>query len=189
MIRLRSMMGIAAMLAGLAIPSVGVAGAASATAGNWETVHVEFSFVEEDGCGVPGLTLEHAFVLDGRERVTAHGPDQLPFYTGLFKNSRTATNAATGESVTEVSNVGIQDLKVTVNGRTLTSISLRAERDVYIHDGHVIARGAGLLHIKSVWDHGGTPTDPSDDEFVEEVVIKEVGNIPDFCRTIIPAIG
>ena len=38
-------------------------------------------------------------------------------------------------------------------------------------------------------DHGGTPTDPSDDELLEQVLIKQVGNTPDFCSTIIQAIG
>ena len=78
--RLRLTAMIAAVLAALAIPTVGVAGAASAASGKWQTFHHEFSFVEEDGCGVLGLTLEHAFVSDGRERVTAHGPDGLPYF-------------------------------------------------------------------------------------------------------------
>lgn len=190
MTRLRSMTGMTAALAALAILTVGVAGAASAAPGEWETFHEEFSFVEEDGCGVSGLTLEHAFVGDGRERTAAHGPDGLPFSTVVAKVVHTVTNTTTGESVDVVTNVGLQDLKATNNGDgTLTFITLRLARDVYTQGGQVIARGAVAQHIKALWNHGGTPTDPSDDEFLEQTVIKEVGSTPDFCTTIIRAIG
>ena len=56
-------------------------------------------------------------------------------------------------------------------------------------NGQVIARGAVLQHFRVSTDHGGTPTDPSDDEWLDQVLIKEVGNTPDFCTTIIQTIG
>ena len=100
------------------------------------------------------------------------------------------TNTATGESVRAVTHVVLQDLKVTNSGDgTLTSITLRAARDVHIHDGHVIARGAVLQHYRVSTDHGGTPSDPSDDEWLAQVLIKQVGNTPDLCTTIMQTIG
>jgi len=190
MTRLRSITSIAAVLAGLAIPTVGVAGAAFAAPGEWETFHNEFSFVEEDGCGVPGLTLEHVFVSDGREKITAHGPDGLPYPAVLETVTHTVTNVATGESVTAVENFRFADLHVTDNGDgTLTAIIQRPAHIVYIQDGQVIARGAGLLRVEGLFAHGGTPTDPSDDEFLAQLVIKDVGNPADFCATVIQAIG
>jgi hypothetical protein len=60
---------------------------------------------------------------------------------------------------------------------------------VYIQDGQVIARGATFVRFETLVDNGGTPTDPSDDEFLGEIVIKDVGNPAAFCATIIQAIG
>ena len=62
-------------------------------------------------------------------------------------------------------------------------------RLVYIQDGQVIARGAGLIRFEALWDNGGTPTDGSDDEFLDSAVIKDVGHPAAFCATIIQAIG
>ena len=45
------------------------------------------------------------------------------------------------------------------------------------------------VRFEELIDNGGTPADPSDDEFLGEVVIKDVGNRPNFCATIIQAIG
>jgi hypothetical protein len=189
MIRPRSTTRIAAVLAGLAIPTVGLAGAALAAPGEWETFHREFSFVQEDGCGVPGLMLEHVLVSDGRERVTAHGPDGLPYFAALETVTHTVTNP-TGESVTQVSHIRYADLHVIDNGDgTLTTIGQRTARVAYIQDGQVIARGAGLIRVEGLWDHGDTPTDPTDDEFLDETIIKEVGNPAEFCATVIQAVG
>lgn len=190
MTQLRAARTIAAVLVGLAIPTLGAAGAASAAPGEWETFHNEFTVVEEDACGVPGLTLEQAFVSDGRERITVRGPDGLSFYAAHEEVVRTVTNVATGESVTQIITVRFTYLKVTDNGDgTSTLVTQRPTRSVYIQDGQVIARGSSLVRFEELVDNGGTPTDPSDDEFLGEVVIKDVGNRPEFCATIIQAIG
>ena len=127
---------------------------------------------------------------EGRERITTHGPDGLPYATSLETVTRTVTNVATGESVTEIFTLRFAFLKVTDNGDgTSTVISQRPARDVYIQDGQVIARGAGLTRFEALFDNGGTRTDPSDDEFLEDQVIKQVGNPVDFCATITQAIG
>jgi hypothetical protein len=186
MTRLRSRTSIAAVLAGLVVPAVGVADASSAAPGGWENFHHEFSVVEEDACGVPGLTLEQNFVSDGRERITAHPP----YYKSFEEVTRTVTNVATGESVTQIISVRFTYLKITDNGDgTSTLTTQRPTRAVYIQDGQVIARGATFVRFEELVDNGGTPTDPSDDEFLGEVVIKDVGNRADFCATVIQAIG
>jgi hypothetical protein len=190
MTRLRSIATIAAVLAGLIIPTVGVAGTASAAPGEWENFHHEFNFVEEDACGVPGLTLEHALVSDGRERFTVHGRDAMSFYASHEQVTHSVVNVATHETVTQIVTVRFIYLKVTDNGDgTSTLITQRPTRVVYKQDGQVIARGAGFVRFKELVDNGGTPTDPSDDEFLGEEVIKRVGNLGDFCATIIQAIG
>ena len=47
------------------------------------------------------------------------------------------------------------------------------------------------MRFKILIDHGGTPTDPSDDEFLEFLgVVKEsTGRSDDFCAAILEAIG
>jgi hypothetical protein len=170
----------------LIIPAVGVAGNASAAPGEWESFHHEFGLVEEDACGVSGLTLEQDFVSAGRERITAHPP----YYESFEEVTRTVTNVATGETVTQVITVRFTFLRVTDNGDgTSTIVSQRPTRVVYIQDGEVIARGATFVRFEGLVDNGGTPTDPSDDEFLGEEVIKDVGNPADFCATITQAIG
>jgi hypothetical protein len=163
---------------------------ASAAPGEWETFHNEASFVEEDACGVSGFTLEQTLVSDGRERVTERGPDGLPYYEAHEQVARTATNVATGEPVTQMITVRFTVVDVTDNGDgTSTIVSQRPTRVVYLKDGEVIARGATFVRFEALVDNGGTPTDPSDDEFLGEEVIKDVGNSADFCATIIEAIG
>ena len=47
-----------------------------------------------------------------------------------------------------------------------------------------------LTGRNQVVDHGGTPTDPSDDQFLEfHGVVKFVGHSEDYCTAIVQAIG
>jgi hypothetical protein len=40
-----------------------------------------------------------------------------------------------------------------------------------------------------VVDHGGTPTDPSDDEFLDFRLVKEsTGRTDDFCAAVVPVL-
>lgn len=191
MTRFRTVTTIAAVLAGLAIPSVGLAGAASAAPIKWETLHDEFTEVQQDACGVPGLTLETALVLDTRQRFSSHGPDTLPYYQSFVEENNTITNVATGAFVTVAASYRFVDLKLTDNGDgTFTAIGQApGHRVMYNQAGQMIARGAGLFRFLQVWDNGGTPTDPSDDFLLENVSSRTVGNPFDRCPAIIQAIG
>ena len=95
---------IAAVLAGVAVPSVALAGAATAAPSQWETFHEGYGpEVSENFCGVPGFTVEQEGAVEGRFRITAHGPDGLPYYASHITDTSTETNVATGEYVTRVS--------------------------------------------------------------------------------------
>jgi hypothetical protein len=80
------------------------------------------------------------------------------------------TNVATGDFVTVVGSYRGGDLRVTDNGDgTLTVISKHTDNwATYDQDGTGIAgaRRAGLTSFELLFDNAGTPTDPSDDEFV-----------------------
>ena len=49
---------------------------------------------------------------------------------------------------------------------------------------------SGHFRFEFVVDHGGTPTDPSDDVLIEDhgIVKGSTGRSDDFCETIVPAL-
>jgi hypothetical protein len=59
---------------------------------------------------------------------------------------------------------------------------------VYGPDGKAIARNPGQLRFELLIDNGGTPTDPSDDEFLEFLgfVKGSTGRTDDFCAAAVP---
>lgn len=59
---------------------------------------------------------------------------------------------------------------------------------LYGEDGKVIGRNPGQTRVEILVDHGGTPTDPRDDEFLEFLgVVKEsTGRNDDFCELAVP---
>jgi hypothetical protein len=65
---------LASVLALTATVSAVMAGPASAEPILHERFHDEGTFVEQNFCGVPGLTVEGAFVVDGRVLAVPHGP-------------------------------------------------------------------------------------------------------------------
>jgi hypothetical protein len=98
------------------------------------------------------------------------------------------TSLANGKSVTQVSRDIDQDMLVTDNGDgTLTILAKSVGVDVlYSSDGEVLARNPGQTRVEVLIDHGGTPSDPSDDEFLEflGVVKGSTGRNDDFCAAI-----
>ena len=83
-----------------------------------------------------------------------------------------------------------KDLKVTDNGDgTLTILVLGTGNFVvYDHDGKAIARNPGQVRFEILIDDGGTPQDPSDDEFLEFLgdVKGSTGRNDDFCAAVVP---
>jgi hypothetical protein len=183
---------LSAILALGAAAAVTLAAAASAGQIFRETFHQEEIEVINNYCGVPGLTVESAVVRDGRVHVVPHGRDGLP-YGGLhIKETEVVTNLANGNSVTFFSTFIEKDLRVTDNGDgTLTILIFATGNTVlYGEDGKAIARNPGQQRIEILLDHGGTPTDPSDDEFLEFLgVVKEsTGRSDDFCEAAVPVL-
>jgi len=190
--RNRAFPATAAALAGLAILTVGI-GAAAATPIHWEPLHFEYGpEATEDFCGVSGLTVEQQGVIEGRFRTTTHGADGLPYYFEHVEWIDTWTNLETGEFLTVVGSSRGGDLRVTDNGDgTLTILVQGASRRERLNeDGERISLSAGLFAFEVLIDHAGTPTDPSDDVFLEFLgVVKDVGLTVDFCTTLVQAIG
>jgi len=183
--------GFAVLVTLLALSGLSAAVAAAAGPPVKERFHDEGTFVDEDFCGA-GLIVDGTFVADGRLLVVPHGPDGLQYFLEHVKVTVVYTNRANSQTVTlEVTRVN-KDLRVTDNGDgTLTILALATGNDVYYGpDGNVIGRNPGQTRVEILIDHGGTPTDPSDDEFLAEELVKgSTGRSDDFCEAAVPALS
>jgi hypothetical protein len=184
---------IGAILALGATAAVVLATAAGAKQVLRETFHDEETIVLSDFCDVPGLTVELAIVEDARLQAVSHGPDDLAYFLERARQTNTFTNLANGRSVTDVTKVLEKDLRVTDNGDgTLTILILATGNSaLYGEDGKVIARNPGQVRFEILIDHGGTPANPFDDEFLADgpLVKGSTGRSDDFCAAAVPALS
>jgi hypothetical protein len=187
--RLARTVGLAAGLA--MVGSMALATGASARPIEHTDFHEEFSEIITDFCDVSGLTVQLDQVVDGRFLFNPHGPDGLAYAMDTVKITNVLTNVDNGNSVTELVNTANKDLRVTDNGDgTLTILFFSTgSRAVHGSDGKVLARDAGQIRVEFLIDHGGTPTDPSDDQDLAFLgVVKETGRTDDFCAAVVPAL-
>ena len=188
--RHKRLLRLGAMLAVGAATVATFAAAAGAGEIFHETFHEETSRVITDFCGVTGLTVEFATVVDGRAHAVPHGRDGLPYFGASIRRTETVTNLANENSVTSFANFVDKDLRVTDNGDgTFTILVLTTGNAVlYGPDGKAVARNPGQTRFEILVDNGGTPTDPSDDEFVEFLgeVKGSTGRTDDFCEAAVP---
>jgi hypothetical protein len=190
--RLARTFGLAAGLA--AAVSMTLAGGASAKPIEHTTFHEEFTETIEDFCDVPGLTVQHDNTEDVRLLVNPHGPEGLIYFQFNVKFAGVYTNLANGNTVTEVGNGVDKDLRVTDNGDgTLTILALSTGNvAAFGPDGKALARNPGQVRFEFMVDHAGTPTDPSDDVFVEgsgSMVKGSTGRTDDFCAAVVPVLA
>ena len=183
---------LGAILALGATAAVTLAAAASAAQVFRETIHEQDTVALADFRDEPGLTVELAFVLDLRVHVVPHGRDRLAYFLQRGVRTEALTNPATGKSLTSVAKVIEKDMRVTDNGDgTLTILVLATGNAVlYGEDGKAIARNPGQVRFELLADDGGTPSDPSDDEFLADlgVVKGSTGRSDDFCEAAVPAL-
>jgi hypothetical protein len=94
--------------------------------------------------------------------------------------------------VTSFATIRDKDQRVTDNGDgTLTILVLATGNAVlYGEEGEAIARNPGQIRYELLIDHGGTPNDPSDDEFVEFLgeVKGSTGRSDDYCAAAVPVL-
>jgi hypothetical protein len=129
--------------------------------------HDSSSEVVEGFCG--DLTVRFDVEVDVTFLLNSHGPDGLAFGSQTRHGTETLTNLANGKTITRVFNFVDKDFKVTDNGDgTLTVVVLDAGGDRWFGpDGKVVFRDPGQTRFAFLVDHAGTPTDPSDDQFLE----------------------
>ena len=182
-----------AMVACCVAASAVLVGHASAGEIFHESYHDEGTFVHQNYCGVAGLTLSEAYVVDGMVSAVPQGRDALAYFLEHIKETSVGTNLANGKTVTFVSTSTAKDLKVTDNGDgTTTVLALVTGNDVfYGPDGKANARNPGQIRFEVLIDNGGTPSDPSDDEFIADlgIVKGSTGRNDDLCAAAVPALS
>lgn len=141
----------------------------AALAGPLEKVHFHdvTSEVVEDFCG--DLTVRIDEDIRGSFLFNAHGRERLAYASETVRGTQVFTNLANGKTFTQVFSVLNKDLKVTDNGDGTLTILVMATGSlkVYGPDGKLLFSDPGQVRFEVLIDHGGTPTDPSDDEFLE----------------------
>ena len=180
-----------AMLACCVAASAALVGHASADQGFDERFHEEGTFEIENFCGVHRLTVSDDFVVDAKIGTRPHGPDSFPSFFNHFKETEVLTNLANGKTVTLVNVLTEKELKVTNNGDGTLTILLFGTGNTVLYgaDGKAIARNPGQGRIRLLVDHGGTPTDPDDDELIDLEVVKEsTGRTDDVCAAAVEAL-
>ena len=187
---LRTVMTAGAVTVLTVSSTVGLATAAPLERGR---VHDSFSEVVED-CG---LTLRHDAEVDVTFLFNFHGPDGLAYLLETFHGTQSWTNLANDQSYTVVFNNVSKDLEVTDNGDgTLTLLVMNAGANKWFGpDGELLFIDSGTFRFEILIDHGGTPTDPFDDEELEFLgVVKDLTGRADtdgrdFCDDIHEFIG
>jgi hypothetical protein len=160
-----------------------------------EQFHESTSEVIENFCG--DLTVRIDEDVRGSFLVNTRGRDGLVYFAERVHGSQVITNLANDKTFTQVFSVLNKDLKVTDNGDgTLTILVLATgSSKVYGPDGKLLFSDPGQIRFELLIDHGGTPTDPSDDEELEflGIVKGSTGRNDlqgrDFCEDIHEFIG
>lgn len=184
------------LTAGLAVAvPISTAELAAAQPIEQEHFHESSSEVIEEFCG--DLTVRHDREADVYFSGKPHGPDGLIYFADRVRSTESWTNLANDKTFTIASAGQGKDLRVTDNGDgTLTILVLVTGRTfAYGPDGTRLFLDAATFRFQFLVDHGGTPTDPSDDEEVEGSfeLVKEAGHVDtagrDFCEDIHDFIG
>ena len=172
---------------------ISISGVVSAAVLDRGSFHEEFSELVTDFCDVEGLVVQVDFVVDGTFTVNSRGRDGLVYFIEHVRVSRVMTNVANGATVSDREITVSKDLHVVDNGDGTLTITVLATGNltVYGEDGKAIARNPGQVRFQFLVDHGGTPSDPSDDvEIAFLGVIKEsTGRSDDVCAAIADALS
>jgi len=140
---------------------------------------------------------QHDLEVHGSFLVNTHGSDRLAYFLDTFHGTESFTNVANDKTFTNVFTQVSKDLKVTDNGDgTLTLLVMGAGVSKWFGpDGELLFLDSGTFRFEILIDHGGTPTDPFDDEELEFLgVVKDLTGRNDtagrdFCDDIREFIG
>lgn len=144
-----------------------------------------------------GLQVHLDIVEDGSFMLIARG-DGMPYGAARYTGTTTFTNLANDKTVTASYSGQTRDSKWTDNGDGTSTLTITSTgRNTFrLPDGKLVAVHAGTTQVSELFDNGGTPTDPSDDQFLTFLgVTRETGHTAfiddqEYCDTfLIPSIG
>lgn len=179
-----------------------VIAAPAATAEQVVNDHFTFteSYIEQvENPGFCGGTVDfpvrYDLAIEGFAHAVIRG-DGLLYFANQFRLTESWTNVLNGKSLTQVKAGRNADQSIVDNGDGTLTITFKdtGRTTVIGPDGNVVFRDNGQVQGSFVIDHGGTPTDPSDDEFVEFLgESKLAGRLDtagrDFCADIVAFLG
>lgn len=118
-----------------------------------------------------GLTLVHSWDVWVNAHVVTRG-DGLVYFMDNVNGHESFTNTTTHRSYQHDFHSSVRDQQITDNGDgTLTIISLGAGGETWSADDGTVLHDDGTIRFGAVIDDGGTPGDPSDDQFLEDLGI------------------
>jgi hypothetical protein len=178
---------------GAAVLSLSLAGGVAAQPPEKEQIHEEFTEELADFCDVEGLTVRQDVVFESRLQWNPRKRDRLAYFMESVRVSSTFTVLPSEDRwVTSVETTLFKDLKVTDNGNGTLTVLVLATGNLVTYDqsGKAIARNPGQVRFEVLIDDGGTPQDPSDDEFLEFLgnVKGSTGRNDDFCEAVVPVL-
>jgi hypothetical protein len=160
-------------------------GPASAKVVDAAVIHEEYSFTSDGWCGDDSVDVLVSGTFDVKYTAVQHGPKGLVHFRAkeVVNETHTYNGVTTRFLLTSPS----RDLKVVDNGDGTLTITVLATGNAVLYGptGKAIARDPGQIRFRFDVDHGGTPTDPSDDEEIEgsfEIIKSSTGRSDDFCE-------
>ena len=159
---------------------------------DWTVTHLDGS---EDFCGDLGFDVVEHLEVKGVFVGTQRGRDRIWYFGDRFTGMHTFTNPETGREFREVFSHTSRDQKITDNGDgTLTIQVQQTGPSRYYADGTLMFIDTGITRFSFLVDHGGTPSDPDDDEFIEDLGVDKVAGPRqtegrDFCADLVEFIG
>ena len=145
--------------------------------------------------GVVDFPVLHEWHAEGNFLLVVRG-DGLAYGGAPARATDTWTNTVNGETLTVTFVGNNRDHKVTDNGDgTLTiEVAISGIQKVYGPDGNRLLMDTGILRFEILVDHRGTPSDPTDDEFIRDLgLTAQHGQADtdgrDFCEDLVLFIG
>jgi len=161
-------------------------------AGQFDRGHFHFSDsgIPDDECG-PDTPILYSYDLSGSFTGTTQR-DGLVHFRSMVKGMDVYSNPLTGKSYTGPFTRNSHDVAVIDNGDGTSTIVVQTNGTESWYDGDGVKQlqFSGLYRDEFLVDNSGTPSDPSDDEFIEFVGnVKPAQHDPyvgrDFCEDFI----
>jgi hypothetical protein len=178
--------GLAAIVLGTAV--------GPATAAPLEKERANDVFTEFFDCGTTGTPVQHDADYWVNFLVNQRGSSPFPYFRESVSGTDVFTNLDTGGAFTVVFTANSHDHVITDNGDgTITVLVLATGGSrFYDTDGNFVLNDPGQVRLSFDVDYNGTPSDPSDDVFVDgsfQVVRESTGRNDtegrDFCEDLV----